>query len=45
VPDVTGIEGTEAGPIREIFIDFRNMILHRYANNLEKTKGKSDIAV
>jgi hypothetical protein len=34
-------EGDVVKPTREIFIDFRNIILHRYANNLEKLRVKA----
>jgi hypothetical protein len=34
-------EGGMAKLTREIFIDFRNEILHRYANNLKKLRVKA----
>jgi hypothetical protein len=36
--------GIIAKLIEEIEFYFRNMILHGYANNLKKIRGKSDVA-
>jgi hypothetical protein len=38
------MEGIIVKLIEGIDLYFRNMILHRYANNLKKIKGKSDVA-
>jgi hypothetical protein len=31
-------------PIRECTFYFRNKIFHKYANNLKKTRGRSDVS-